>query len=237
MGERCRRSCGGRHFEAGRTTAAELSQIHDRDLDVISSALGAEPPVQPRVPDILSATSLVRLNESDITAWDLVRPLPDRPTTARRMGTEVHRLIEENSRGMSPFADETELDEPSKMTEPSRITELLDNWRESGYAERKIAELPSGEPMVELPFSLRFNGQIVRGRIDAVYERDEGGLEIVDFKTGARFEPPELDQLAIYAKALKANGLLTDSGSVKLTYLFLDGDAPVSRTLDPAEIP
>ncbi|MEA2433557.1 MAG: ATP-dependent helicase UvrD/PcrA [Actinomycetota bacterium] len=223
--------------EAGRTTAAELSQIHDRDLDVISSALGAEPPAQPRVPDILSATSLVRLNESDITAWDLVRPLPDRPTTARRMGTEVHRLIEENSRGMSPFADETELDEPSKMAEPSRITELLDNWRESGYAERRIAELPSGEPMVELPFSLRFNGQIVRGRIDAVYERDEGGLEIVDFKTGARFEPPELDQLAIYAKALKANGLLTDNASVKLTYLFLDGDAPVSRTLDPAEIP
>jgi DNA helicase-2/ATP-dependent DNA helicase PcrA len=216
--------------------AVELISAHDDDLGTIASAMVDEAPAQPSVPDILSATSLVRLGTNDITAWDLVRPLPDRPTTARRIGTEVHRRIEEQSRGMSPFADETELDKPSKIAKSSLITELIDNWQGSGYAERKIAELPSGEPMVELPFALRWNGRIVRGRIDAVYETEEGGLEIVDFKTGARFEPAEQDQLAIYASALNANGLLPETLPVKLTYLFLDGNPPLTRTLDRAAI-
>ena len=75
---------------------------------------------------------------------------------------------------------------------------------ELGYAERTIARLPSGEPMIELPFTLKKGDRIIRGRIDAVYETDDGGLEIVDFKTGKRFEKSEdeADQLEIYAEAL-----------------------------------
>jgi DNA helicase-2/ATP-dependent DNA helicase PcrA len=207
----------------GEERAATEARIeaHRRDLGLIAAADGGEAPTQPEVPDILSATSLVRLNKREIDAWDLIRPLPERPTAARRIGTEVHRLIEESSRGVSAFPEETELDQPSEVSEPSRIGEMLARFRES-YADRRLAKLPSGEAMVELPFALRRNGRIVRGRIDAVYETDDGGLEIVDFKTGRRFEKSddEADQLEVYGEALRALGL--DGGkAVRLTYAFL----------------
>jgi DNA helicase-2/ATP-dependent DNA helicase PcrA len=208
-----------------RAATEALIEGHKRDLDVIAAAAVREAPIEPTVPDILSATSLVRLNKGEITAWDLIRPLPERPTAARRVGTEVHRLIEETSRGVSAFPEETELDEPSEMSEPSRLGEMLARFREV-YGERRLATLPSGDAMVELPFALRRDGRIVRGRIDAVYETDDGGLEIVDFKTGRRFEKKddEADQLELYGEALRALGL--DGGrAVTLTYAFLGEDS------------
>ena len=113
---------------------------------------------------------------------------------------------------------------------------MLDNWEQSGYAERELATLPSGEPMIELPFTLRLpDGRIVRGRIDAVYATEDGGLEIVDFKSGKRFEPGELDQLDVYARAMSANGLIPEGTRVTLTYLFLDGNPPIKRTWMPKQ--
>ena len=132
-------------------------------------------------------------------------------------------MIEEKSRGISAFPEEEELDEHGQMfADPSIIQGLMDEWSKQGYGERKIATLPSGEPMIELPFTLNKNGRIVRGRIDAVYETDDGGIEIVDFKTGQKFEPKpgEPDQLELYAEALRALGL-TDRDNIKLTYAFL----------------
>jgi DNA helicase-2/ATP-dependent DNA helicase PcrA len=86
--------------------------------------------------------------------------------------------------------------------------------------------------MVELPFTLKRDGHIIRGRIDAVYEKDDGTLEIVDFKTGARFEVDEAhDQLSVYKDALEANSLLPSGKPVTLTYLFLDGEPPLSRVV------
>jgi DNA helicase-2/ATP-dependent DNA helicase PcrA len=185
------------------------------------------------LPDILSATAHVALEAGRLEPWQLIRPLPDRPTTARRIGTEVHRLIEERARGISPYPEETELDEPGEVTGPNFMSTTLGHWASSGYAEREPATLPSGEPMVELPFTLRLDGRIVRGRIDAVYPTEDGGLEIVDFKTGKRFEPGEADQLDLYARAMRANGLITDGMPVTLTYVFLDGGEPVSRPWSP----
>src|SRR5687768_18448031 len=88
--------------------------------------------------------------------------------------------------------------------------------------------------MIELPFTLSYDGRIVRGRIDAVYEMEGGGLEIVDFKTGKRegyenSEEDEVDQLGLYAEALRAIGLAGPDTSVKLTYAFLDGEPPITR--------
>jgi ATP-dependent exoDNAse (exonuclease V) beta subunit len=80
---------------------------------------------------------------------------------------------------------------------------------------------------------MRSGDRIVRGRIDAVFETDDGGLEIVDYKSGRRFEPGKRDQLDIYARALRANGLLSPARPVTLTYAFLDGGDPVSRRWEP----
>jgi len=220
-----------------RMIAEELVAERTRELDLIFNVAAAADrgAIEPTLPDIVSATTLVRYDAGELDLWELARPLPDRPTTQRRIGTEIHRLIEERSRGMAAFPDERELDEPGQVTAPGRVSELLSHWATSGYADRCVATLPSGEPMIEVPFSLKRDGRIVRGRIDAVYETDDGGLEVVDFKTGRRFEPKEgADQLEIYAAALGAMGLLHGDKAVKLTYLFLDGETPVTREWVPA---
>ncbi len=218
---------------AERATSEDIFERHLADLALIEAA--APPATEaPVVPDILSATSLVRLEAGQLEPWELARPLPDRPTRQRRLGTEVHRLIEERSRGIAPFPEETELDEPEEVADPGVMSRLVENWAQSGWGERELATLPSGEPMIELPFTLRWNNRMIRGRIDAVYVTPDGGVEIVDFKTGSRAghaELPDTDQLAIYAAALKANRLLPEGKSVTLTYAFLDGEAPLSRTL------
>ena len=218
-----------------RVEAERLIAMQSQDLSVIATAMTNEPPPAPSVPDFVSATSFVRLEKGEVTPWDLVRPLPDRPTIERRIGTEVHRLIEERSRGISTFPDETELDEPSEVAQPGRIGEALEKWAELGYGDRTLATLPSGEPMTELPFALTMDGKVIRGRIDAVYEMDDGGLEIVDFKTGRSFEVSnEADQLDVYARALKAIGLVAEGQRVVLTYAFLGGDPPLTREWEPA---
>jgi DNA helicase-2/ATP-dependent DNA helicase PcrA len=213
-----------------RAAAETATTAHERDLMMIAAAAQPESTSDPSVPDILSATALAGLQNGRIGVWDLVRPLPQRPTAARRIGTEVHRLIEEKSRGLAPYPDESEFDEPSEMTDSGRVAQMLADW-EQRYGARTIARLPSGEPMIELPFSMRFDGRIVRGRIDAVYESDGGGFEIIDFKTGSRahVEGGDGDQLSIYACALAAMGLLPEGKDVTLTYAFLGGDPPLSR--------
>ncbi len=52
---------------------------------------------------------------------------------------------------------------------------------------------------VEAPFALVFGGQVVRGRIDAVYEEADGFL-VVDWKTNQAATADPL-QLAIYRLA------------------------------------
>jgi DNA helicase II / ATP-dependent DNA helicase PcrA len=219
--------------EADRARVDEIIAANESELEQIAAADHYRGDALPQLPGILSATSMVRLAEGKMDVWDLVRPLPERPTSSRRLGTELHRLIEEQSRGLSPYPGEDELDEPSAPTDLRGLSRQLGHYRDLGYSERRIARLPSGEPMVELPFAMRWNGRIVRGRIDAVYETDDGGLEIVDYKSGRRFEPAAHDQLDIYARALRANGLLSPGLSVTLTYAFLDGEDPVSRGWQP----
>ena len=217
--------------EDERERATELLNAFETDLQVIAAAAVQSEPRAPLVPGVISATSHVRLAKGDLDAWDLVRPLPDRPTRARRLGTEVHRAIEERSRGISPYPHEEELDHPGEVTEPSVMRELMSNWEASGFGERKLAVLPSGEAMIELPFTLRTDDRFIRGRVDAVFETADGGIEIVDFKTGRRFEvDTEHDQLALYAEALEANGLIPEGAEVKLSYVFLDGEPPHTRT-------
>jgi len=153
------------------------------------------------------------------------------------LGTQIHRLIEEQVRikadlpfGGSPYPDEEELDEPS---DPDDIltAAALDAWR-SEFGERVPARLPSGELMLELPFTLRLGEVIVRGRIDAVYESEEG-LEIVDWKSGRQLEVAEMDQLTVYAGALSLLGV--SPGRVTLTYFYLATGETRSRSIDTSE--
>jgi DNA helicase II / ATP-dependent DNA helicase PcrA len=221
------------------TTESEIEDLIAADEAELAALVAADGSVddRPTVPEIVSATDFVRLRSGEMDPAELMRPLPDRPSRARRLGTEIHRILEEmgwegddDERELpSPFPEETELDEPAVEVDGRVVPSALEHYRALRYGERTVARLPSGEPMIELPFALRRGETIIRGRIDAVYETGDGGVEIVDFKTGGRFSATEDDQLDLYAQALAANGLLPEGRPVKLTYAFLDGGKPESR--------
>ncbi|HZJ50333.1 MAG TPA: ATP-dependent DNA helicase [Actinomycetota bacterium] len=223
--------------EEERERHEQLRAKHLSALELIADAVaskqshGGDP-----VPDIISATDHVSLTAARLDLAELSRPLPERPSDARAIGTEVHRVIEQVLREahgqeaqVPSLPDESELDEPLGVEDRDEVERRLEFFRALGYTERTLARLPSGELMIELPFALRIGSRIVRGRIDAVFEDGAGAFELVDFKTGARFESEDEDQLGLYAAALEANGLVPPRAPVTLTYAFLDGGAPVSR--------
>lgn len=89
--------------------------------------------------------------------------------------------------------------------------------------------------MAELRFVLKLGDQLIRGRMDAVYENPGGGLEIVDFKSGEHAAKPDLDQLIIYAGALRKLEIALGE-TLKLTYAYLAGGVCSSREVRPEEI-
>jgi DNA helicase-2/ATP-dependent DNA helicase PcrA len=184
------------------------------------------------VPASLSATQVAGLLGGEIAPADLARPLPRRPSNAARVGVEVHRWIEEQARGLTGLADEEDLDTPSLPLDPERVAAMQERFRSMGFAGRRLARLDTGEPMAELPFTLKVGARVVRGRIDAVYEAEGGGLEVVDFKTGRKRDAGRVDQLAIYAAALRKLGVTRD-GPLTVSYCYLADGTVESRTLSP----
>ncbi|HEX2259776.1 MAG TPA: ATP-dependent DNA helicase [Actinomycetota bacterium] len=183
----------------------------------------------------ISVSDVVTLLDPLDGGESLTRPMPRRPSPAARLGSEVHRWIEEQALGLTGVADEDVLDEPGPHVESSKLSALKASFVRMGYPRRRLARLPGGEPMAELRFVLKVGDRLVKGRMDAVYELDDEGLEIVDFKTGAEAAKPELDQLMLYAVALSRLGVELP-GTVNLTYCYLDSEQAVSRTIDASEI-
>lgn len=196
-----------------------LLEAHRRSMQLLAPTLDAPSRGPSPQSSSISVTQAVGLASGRLSFSGLSRPLPSRPTTARRIGTEIHRWIEELARGLSGLADEEALDAPSAHVEASQINDLKQKFQELGFADRPVARLDTGEPMAEVPFVLKLGDKLVRGRIDAVYE-DGPDLEIVDFKTGNEAELPDVDQLAIYAGALFRMGLVAGE-NIKLTYCHL----------------
>lgn len=216
--------------------AEESLASHRKTIEVLARARSdrAAKSGLPRLPGSISATQAVGLASGKIVPSELSRPLPQRPSAARRIGIEVHRWIEEQARGLSGLADEEALDEPGTHVDRSRLADLRQTFREMGFEKREMARLDTGEPMAELPFVLKLDGRLIRGRIDAVYKTDDGGLEIVDFKTGGEAEFGDVDQLRLYAAALYQLGIAIE-GSLTLTYCHLATGTLRSQTIESPE--
>lgn len=215
-----------------RSDAVPMLAEYDR---ILASILEARPQPDSGGLGALSATAAAGLLNERVDLADLVRPLPEKPSAARRIGTEIHRWIEEKARGLSGLADEDAVDAPSVHVPRSRLGELKGAFDEMAFGEKKLATLPGGEPMAEVPFLLKAGELLIRGRIDAVYEAEDGSLEIVDFKTGAEVESAQIDQLMIYACALHRMGL-DHKGPFTLTYCYLASRKTVSRTVSLQEV-
>ena len=215
-----------------RRVAAALLRDATALLSATADARGDAASAQ--LPASLSATQVVGLLSRRLQPADIARPMPTRPSDAARVGVEVHRWIEEQARGLTGLADEEALDAPAMPLDRRRISALQEQFRSLGFADRRLATLDTGEPMAELAFSLKIGGRVVRGRIDAVYETDAGGLEVVDFKTGQRVPEGDLDQLAIYAVALNRLGVLRPV-PLTVTYCYLADGSLDSRVIAPDE--
>lgn len=151
------------------------------------------------LPSSLSATSLARLRDDpDGFAADLVRPMPRPPSAAARFGTLFHAWVEARF-GQQPLLDPEDL--PGRgdlgIDDASELQELEDAFVAGEFGDRVPHQ-------VEAPFALVLAGQVVRGRIDAVYaERDDDGgpgFLLVDWKTSRKQAADPL-QLSIYRLA------------------------------------
>ena len=119
------------------------------------------------------------------------RPMPRKPSAAAARGTRFHTWVEEHL-GARPMFEEL----PGAVDDELFTDEELVDLRH-GFLRTEYADLTPYA--VEVPFSVVVNGLVLKGRIDAVYQRD-GRWEMVDWKTN---RSPNADpvQLAVYRYA------------------------------------
>ncbi|MGH1562122.1 UvrD-helicase domain-containing protein [Mumia sp. DW29H23] len=161
-----------------------LAEAHDARGDTVAVPL----------PPDLSTTSLMAMRKDpEAFARSLARPLPRPPAPAARFGTRFHAWIEAHF-GQQTLIGDDEL--------PGRDETDIDDEVELGELIRAFESGPMGDRVpyaIEEPFTLRLGGQMVNGRIDAVY-RTATGFEVVDWKTNRTISADPL-QLAVYRLA------------------------------------
>ncbi len=179
-------------------TSAELAQAAEWDDELErlleEARVGRSDEVDVPLPSSLSATSLARLRDDPgALAADLARPMPRKPSPAARFGTRFHAWVEARF-GQQQLVG---LDEV-----PGRADQGIEDERELEELVERFTSGPFGDRVpyaVEPPFALVLAGQVIRGRIDAVYDTPTGFL-VVDWKTNQQQTADPL-QLAIYRLA------------------------------------
>src|SRR5690606_1456943 len=158
-------------------------------------------PVDVELPEHLSVSHLVLMRENpEALARMLRRPVPRPPAPSARRGTLFHAWLESRW-GAPPLVDVDELpgSADAGAAADRELAALQEAFLASAWAQRTPLE-------VEAPFELLVAGVLLRGRIDAVFGTDDGGIDVVDWKTGS---PPRDDaeesvrivQLAAYRLA------------------------------------
>jgi DNA helicase-2/ATP-dependent DNA helicase PcrA len=151
--------------------------------------------VEVPMPSSLSATAVARLrDDADGFARDLARPMPRPPSPAARFGTRFHAWVEARF-GQLALLDTDEISGrgDSDVADDAELQELVEAFEKGDFADR----VPVA---VEPAFALVLDGQVVRGRIDAVYREPDGSVLVVDWKTSHGQTADPL-QLAIYRLA------------------------------------
>jgi len=169
------------------------------------------------LPSSLSATALARLRDDpDAFARDLARPMPRPPAPAARYGTRFHAWVEARF-GQQPLlgADDLPGRADAGIDDESDLATLVERFEKGAFAERAPAA-------IEAPFALVLAGQVVRGRIDAVYREDDGSFLVVDWKTNQGQTADPL-QLAIYRVAwAELSGVPVEQ--VRAAFYYVRGD-------------
>ena len=178
------------------------------------------------LPSSLSATSLARLRDDpEGFAADLARPMPRPPAPAARFGTAFHAWVEARF-GQQDLFDPDELpgQADAGIDSDDDLAELIATFERGPFADR-------APHAVEAPFALVLDGQVVRGRIDAVYAEPGGGYLVIDWKTSRRDDADVL-QLAVYRLAwAELAGVPLDQ--VRAAFFFVRS----GRIVEPDDLP
>jgi DNA helicase-2/ATP-dependent DNA helicase PcrA len=176
----------------------KLVEGWDADLDALLDELRRAHEIRFEIPMPISLSTtklLAYAKDPDTFAEQLFRPMPKPPAPQARRGTEFHAWVEDRFGQLSLF-DDADLELYGEDEDSEDLQELKDAFLRSEYADRRPHR-------IEAPFQLFLAGQIVRGRIDAVYRAEAGSpleYEVVDWKTNRRQNADPL-QLAVYRLA------------------------------------
>jgi DNA helicase-2/ATP-dependent DNA helicase PcrA len=139
--------------------------------------------------EYLSVTGVARLrHDPQGYAADRARPMPRLPGVEQRAGIAFHRWLEHRFAGQASLVDDLEpgADEVDEA--------LVRAFLAGPYADAQPVA-------VEVPFTLAVGGELVRGRIDAVFPGSgRYRYQVVDWKTGRAAASDPL-QLAHYRLA------------------------------------
>ncbi len=196
------------HAAGGSVPAPEVDMLDaavtaewDAELDrlLVEARRDRSDQIEVPLPSSLSATAVARLRDDPADfARDLARPMPRQPSPSARFGTRFHAWVEARF-GQQDLFDPEELPGQGDrgIDSESDLAELVATFESGPFADR----LPVA---VEAPFALVLAGQVVRGRIDAVYAETmpdgSDGYLVVDWKTNQRATADPL-QLGLYRQA------------------------------------
>ncbi|MDQ6716270.1 MAG: PD-(D/E)XK nuclease family protein, partial [Actinomycetota bacterium] len=135
------------------------------------------------VPRHLSASAVVQLAaDREQFAMSLRRPMPAEPALAARRGTAFHAWVEEHY-AQAAMVDLLELPGSADADAPADAD--LPMMKELFLASEWADRVPEA---IEISIETMLEGFAIRGRIDAIFAREDGGFTIVDWKTGAQPE-------------------------------------------------
>jgi ATP-dependent exoDNAse (exonuclease V) beta subunit len=138
-------------------------------------------------------------------------------TSSRRLtGTLVHRLFERFGTSLADAANNSGIDEElarlirdEEAVEAGDVDELFGQARRAYLAlcaQQAVSEaLASGDALFEVPFSVRpaSSQMILRGTFDCLIHRRDGGVTLLELKTG-KPAPEHHQQLEVYVTAARA---------------------------------
>ena len=199
------------------TLLAERAAVEHKSVDV-------------ELPGTLSVSALVELaDDPQRLARRLRRPVPLEPAPHLRRGTAFHQWLERFFRGEA-LLDVRDLPGAGDgwTADDADFDKLRAQFLSSAWANRVPVD-------IEVPFATRIAGIGLRGRIDAVFADPDGGLTVVDWKTGPPPPPARRAalgvQLACYRLAI-AELTAVPLAKVRAAFHYV----PTGTTVAPADL-
>lgn len=182
-------------------------------------------------PSHLSTSSVIRLlADREQFEREQRRPMPSAPAPQADLGTRFHAWVEQQY-ARAALVDLDELPGSADEVDANGMEKLQANFLASEWASRSPKD-------IEVAIETTVGGTPIRGRIDAVFPRPEGGFTVVDWKTGR--PPVDADdlqtkalQLAIYRLAYaRLQGL--DEDQVDAAFFYASSGQTVRPELPSA---